>query len=341
MGRDARLRALLPRPLRQVPPDLAALVGLVVVSVLAAVLPGVRESPLRAVLGATFVLFAPGYAIIATLFPEAGDSETSGNRSNWGFRFPPRDGVTVLERVVFSVGLSVAVVPLVGLALNFSPWPIEFTSLTLSIGGLTIGMAAAATVRRWRVSADQRFRVPYDEWVLAARSEILEPTSRLDAALNVALVASVLVAAGGGAYAVLGPQQGQSYTEFYLLGENESGSLVADDYPTTLEEGENATVIVGISNHEHRQIQYTVVSRLQRVQVEGNETTVTRSRRVGQFRPTVGINETVHRRHTVQPGMTGEQLRLQYLLYVDDPPADLSAANAYRAVHIWINATGS
>lgn len=339
MVRDVQLRALLPRSLRRVPPDLTAVVGLVAASVLVTALPVVQGSPLRVVFGVALVFFAPGYAITAALFPESGESDPPADRSVRGFQFPSREGVTVFERVVFSVGSSVVVVPLVAFVLNFTPWGIEFGSVVPSVGGLTIAMTAVATVRRWQIPPDERFRVPFDEWAAAARSELLEPTSRVDAALNVALVASVLIAAGGGAYAVLGPQEGQSYTEFYVLGENETEALAADDYPQTLEEGRNGTVVVGISNHEHERTEYVVVTRLQRVQVEGNNTTVTESRRVGQFRTTVGINETVHRRHSVRPEMSGQQLRLEYLLYVDDPPAEPSVANAYRSVHLWVNVT--
>jgi len=60
---------LLPRPLRQLPADLAAVVVLVVATNVAALAPVIRETPLRVPLGLAFVLFVPGYAFIAALFP--------------------------------------------------------------------------------------------------------------------------------------------------------------------------------------------------------------------------------------------------------------------------------
>jgi len=48
--------------------------GLVALTNLAVFLPVVRETPLRIVLGLPLVLFLPGYALIAALFPEAGES---------------------------------------------------------------------------------------------------------------------------------------------------------------------------------------------------------------------------------------------------------------------------
>ena len=67
------LRLLLPRPVRRLPADLAAVVAVVVLSDLAALLPVVRETPLRVVFGLPLVLFVPGYAFVAALFPEAGE----------------------------------------------------------------------------------------------------------------------------------------------------------------------------------------------------------------------------------------------------------------------------
>ncbi|WP_135828654.1 DUF1616 domain-containing protein [Halorussus halobius] len=367
---------LVPRPVRRFPPDLAVVVGLVVATALAVVLPGVRDSMVRVALGAVFVLVAPGYALTAALFPEAkrsrasdsgpgeagpeGESNSEGgarresgatapassdssspDASGLGFRsLGGRGTVTLPERALFSVALSVVVVPLVALVVNFTPWDVGLASLAVSLGALTLAAVAVAAVRRRRVPADERFRVPAREWADAARSELLDPASRADAVLDGVLVAAVVVAVAGGAYAVAGPQQGQSFTEFYVLGENETGDLVADDYPETLGPGENATVVVGIDNHEGQSTAYEVVVRLQRVTVEGGNATVAESRRVDRFRETVGANETVERRHAVRPETTGDRLRLQYLLYRDDVPAEPSAGTAYRSVHIWVNATG-
>lgn len=38
--------------------------------------------------------------------------------------------------------------------------------------------------------------------------------------------------------------------------------------------------------------------------------------------------------------MTGDELRLQYLLYRGSPPATSTQSNAYREVHLWVNVTG-
>lgn len=70
----SRWRLLLPEPIRTLPVDLVAVVVAVVLTVLGVFLPVVNETPLRIVVGLPFVLFVPGYALIAALFPEAGES---------------------------------------------------------------------------------------------------------------------------------------------------------------------------------------------------------------------------------------------------------------------------
>ncbi|MFC7081424.1 DUF1616 domain-containing protein [Halorussus caseinilyticus] len=74
--------------------------------------------------------------------------------------------------------------------------------------------------------------------------------------LALALVASVL---GAMAVAVSPPTPTEPYTEFYVL--DDDGD--AEGYPTNLTVGQSGTVIVGISNHEHRDRTYTVALALE------------------------------------------------------------------------------
>jgi uncharacterized membrane protein len=58
----------------------------------------------------------------------------------------------------------------------------------------------------------------------------------------------VLLAVGSVGYAVVVPKQGESFTEFYLLTHNETGDLVADDYPTECVAGQPESLVVGVGN---------------------------------------------------------------------------------------------
>ena len=81
----------------------------------------------RYLFGAVFVLFLPGYCLIKALF-------SSKELDN-------------IERLALSVGLSLALVPLVGLLLNYTPWGIRTTPVTFCLLGLTLVFASAAVVR--------------------------------------------------------------------------------------------------------------------------------------------------------------------------------------------------
>src|SRR5699024_12451412 len=102
-------------------------------------------------LGLVFALFAPGYAFIAALFPERGPrvedtaatdgeesersaatldesvQEAADDRSGLSERVDPRRAGSIdgIERVALSFGLSIAITPLIGLLLNFTPFGIR------------------------------------------------------------------------------------------------------------------------------------------------------------------------------------------------------------------------
>jgi len=81
----------------------------------------------RYVLGSIFVLFLPGYSLIKALFP----TKELDN----------------IERTALSIGMSLALVPITGLLLNYTPWGIRTIPVTLSLLALTIAFATAALIR--------------------------------------------------------------------------------------------------------------------------------------------------------------------------------------------------
>ena len=63
---------------------------------------------------------------------------------------------------------------------------------------------------------------------------------------------------------------GERFTEFYILGEEGK----AAGYPTNLSVGQNATVIIGIANHEYQRVNYTVEIWLVNASYEDNQTMI-------------------------------------------------------------------
>jgi hypothetical protein len=77
MAEELDWRLLLPAGVRTLPADLAAALVLAAATTLAVFVPVVNETPLRVVLGLPYVLFLPGYVLIAALFPERASRRSS------------------------------------------------------------------------------------------------------------------------------------------------------------------------------------------------------------------------------------------------------------------------
>lgn len=84
----------------------------------------------RYALGGVFILFLPGATLIAALYPRASELDE-------------------LERFALSVGLSLAVVPLVGLVLNYTPWGITLAPIMISLAFFSEALGIAAFIRKF------------------------------------------------------------------------------------------------------------------------------------------------------------------------------------------------
>ena len=138
------------------PGDLAAVAAVALLTLLVAL--ALPWPPLRVPLGLLFVLFAPGYALVAALFPERPrDAPPAGPDQEAG-----RRGIGWLERVALSLGMSIAVVPLMGLLLNYTPWGIRLVPVLVMVAAFTLGMGALAAWRRARLPEPQRLELRLD-----------------------------------------------------------------------------------------------------------------------------------------------------------------------------------
>ena len=186
----------------------------------------------RKALGLAFVLFFPGYVFITALFPN-------------------RKELDNLERLALSFGLSIAIVPLIGLGLNYTPWGIRLTPILVSLTFFNVLFGVVAVYRR--INAIEPWIPRIDVQKLKEELE-WEKASKLDKALTVILIIAIISSIATLGYVITHPKPGEKFTEFYILGPNGK----AADYPTELFVGENATVILGIANHEYRNVTYHV-----------------------------------------------------------------------------------
>jgi uncharacterized membrane protein len=276
----------------------------------AAVLLTLGRGDLLAVL---LVLFIPGYVLAAALFP---GSVAAG-----------KPDIDWIERILLSCGLSIAVVPILGLAVNFAPWGLRFAPIVLTITLFTIGVGSTAYWRRMRLPPAQR---------LSATIELALPAwkehSALDRSLAIVLVASLVVAVGAVSYIVLAPRPSERFTEFYVLG---LGAR-SPDYPTTLNRSESGTVIVGIANHESASINYSVHIDFVGVRIfynatsKSNETVEVNRSTWSIFSVTLGSGRNWTQPYTFLINYTG-LWKVQFLLFKSG-----SLVSAYRELHLYV-----
>ena len=282
--------------------------------------PILNETSIRVLLALPLVLFIPGYALIAALFPTDEDLD-------------------LIERIALSFGLSIAVVPLIGLGLNYTPWGIRLDPIVISLSLFTIIMVLIAQGRRAMTDPDDRYRFPADEIMAGIREEFF-PTegNRTDKILSIVLLISIIAAIGTTIFVIAFPKEGEKFTEFYILGEKR----MAADYPDRLFIGEEYPMYIGVGNHEYRNVSYTIEVHQITMETDesGNVSYITRMNMTDRLSVAVPHNETVTLPYNLTAADKGYN-RIEFLLFNESVP-DRSVwgmeriNQSYRDLHLWV-----
>jgi len=148
----------------------------------AAIAPGVPTA-LRAPLGVALVLVLPGYAVMAAAWPSPGRSRS--------------------DRVVLTLGSSIALAILGGLLLNFTSWGLERKSWAALLAAVTLVAAGVAVAQRERAGPPAR---------------LLSSRWSAGPLLVLALAALIAVAAVGiSRQGALRAQSGERFTQLWML----------------------------------------------------------------------------------------------------------------------------
>ncbi|MCL0078841.1 DUF1616 domain-containing protein [Dehalococcoidia bacterium] len=248
---------------------------------------------LRIILGLPFILFFPGYTLIAALFPK-------------------KSGLDAIERVALSFGLSIAVVPLIGLVLNYTPWGIRLYPILVSLTVFIATMSVIAWYRRHGLPEQEKLN-------LILNLSLPRQESRLDRALSIVLILAIVGAIGTLGYVIASPRVGERFTEFYILGLEGK----AEGYPTELTVGEEGRVILGITNREHEIMGYEV-----KIKVDG-----VLQQRIGPVE--LEHEESWREQVGFVPQEPGEDQKVQFVLFkirtldAEDEPS--------LTLHLWID----
>jgi len=307
-------RGYLPAPIRGWPGDLLAVCALTALVNLAVFLPLVRATPLRVPLALAFALFVPGYVAVAALFPAARGEDPPGDRFRTG-------ALTGVERFVFSVGLSVMLVPLGGVLIDQTSWNITLGPVMVVLTAFTFGGAAVAAHRRQALPADDQFRVEVPP--------LLERTTdHRDQVLTIALALSVVLLLASVGYAVAFTSHDDEFSSIAVLTEREDGEFVLGETPRELERGDTTDVLIEVTNEEGEDTPYTLVALEQSITVDGNDVGVDDQRERDRLEFDLAAGETGQFEDELEPTTTGD-VRFVWLLYVDgDVPEDPSGETA-------------
>jgi uncharacterized membrane protein len=286
---------------KNVPSDLLIVIGFVVVTDILVLTPWLNETAVRNILGLFLVLFLPGYSLIAALFPAKSDLE-------W------------IERLALSFGMSIAVVPLMGLGLNYTPWGIRFIPILISLSAFILLMCGIAYLRRKELPEAEAFKVPFRESAISLKAKLTDKSEpEMDRVLTILLVLSIVLSITTFIYVVMTPKQGEHFTEFYILGPEGK----ADNYTTKYVLGESGTVTVGIVNNEYRPVNYTMELRLENRSLPLPE---------NQKHISLAHNETWEKPVTFTPTSEGKDMKLEFLLF-----NETVGSIPYRELHLWID----
>ena len=246
----------------------------------------------RVVVGLPFVLFLPGYSLLAALYPRRNELEG-------------------LERLALSFGMSIAVVPLIGVALNYSPWGVRLEPILAFVALFIVLAAAVAAFRRGMLPAEEAFG-------LARNVRLLPrwPRARLaNGLLALALVAFVAGLGMVAHFATTSRGSSEGFTEFYLLGPGGR----AEGYPGLVKAGEHVTAVLGLVNHEQQDTAYRIAVSLDGDSADEIDGLV------------LAEGERWEKTVALLPAHAGDSQKAEFLLYKD------GGSEPYRSLHLWLN----
>jgi len=104
----------------------------------------VNAAPLsyfRNVFGLAFILLLPGLAFVKAIFPERFMFAASSN------------GLELIARFALSIGVSIVLVPIVGLIFYYAPWGLNVSLMNFSLFLLTVTLLTVGVFREYKIKA--------------------------------------------------------------------------------------------------------------------------------------------------------------------------------------------
>lgn len=285
-----------------IPLDLLIVLVWIFVSSAVAILPIFDYTVIRVILGFPSVLFIPGYVFVMVLYPS-------------------KHELCNIDRVTLSLGLSIAIISIIGLLLNFT-YGLGIIPMLLALCIYVVILVIFATYRRNILSENDRFSIlshktsakysdnQYGDNKYSNNRRKIDISSILIIFLLVVLVSLIY-------FVMIVPKIGERFTEFYVLNSSDR----SDNYKTNLRLNTTYNYLVGITNYEYAPTNYTL-----KTTFEGYSLTT--------YNLSLRHNERLESKINFTPNKEGTNMKFELLLFKND-----NLSEPYRELYLWVNVT--
>jgi uncharacterized membrane protein len=217
--------------------DISIIIGYMII--VSAALSSIDSVRLKVILGLPLIFVLPGYLMMVALYPK-------------------RHTITIPERIALIFGLSVVLLPGIGLLLNFTPFGIRIEPILAGTVLVSALFCALTVYQRSQLELKDQFLPLYDllqgKIILASMSS---PESKNDKSLiynvlKIGIVASIIGIIFMFYMFATTDQPREHFTEFTIL--DDSGLIIGK--PWELESNRTYDVQININNHEGETIDY-------------------------------------------------------------------------------------
>lgn len=316
--------------------DLLVVLALVLAFDLLVAVADAGGSALHLLLGLPALLFVPGYAVVAAMYPRASAPEDwhRPRSAATPARSRSTGSIGAAGRIGVSVAASVVVLAVVALAANATSWGIRTAPLLAGITLITLVAVTVAAYRRTGVAAHHRYD-PSIPWRPVAGA--LRPRASLTFVLGVVMVASAVAAAAviGGHAGPVQADSGEQFSEFSVLTDNDSDGYETGNYTEAIESDD--PLYFGVSNTEGEPTDYTIVVVRESMARDGNDTVVAGATELDRLSVSLSDGETRRVEYDPEPVDRERPQRLRATLYRGDAPDTPTRASGYRTVQVWFD----
>jgi uncharacterized membrane protein len=185
---------------------------------------------LRTIFGLPFLLFLPGYSLVSALWVKKSEMD-------------------MLERTVLSLGLSIALVALLGIGLNFTPMGITLNSIVIALFILIMILVGLTWFRRKQLAPEDMFQPNF-----TVLNDTIDAISSRDKLVIILIAVSLVIGVVLLAYIASNPPK-EKFTELFIL--DADGTI--ENYPTDIIVNENASISIVVVSHEQEKTDYNVI----------------------------------------------------------------------------------